>query len=478
VAYLVAGGHNSVFDPAVGAGAFFRAAKALEQITGRRLTLYGSEIDASVLDEARASGLTESDLAHVEITDFVLRPPSRSFEGIVANPPYIRHHRLPPDVKEDLKALCLRITGRVIDGRAGLHVYFLIRALQLLEPGGRLVFIVPSDTCEGIFADRLWAWIAGNHRLDAVITFAPEATPFPGVDTNPVILMIAKQAPTRHYLWARCAKAGTEDLRSWVLSGFRRARSPSLSVRERELSEGLGIGVSRQPIDSKNMGPAMGRFAKVVRGIATGANEFFFLTVDRVRTLEIPSEFLVPAVGRTRDVPGEELTTKIVRGLEAKGRPTLLFSPDDRPILDFPRPVRDYIRKGEEMGIAERALVATRRPWYKMEVRQVPPILFAYLGRRNARFVRNLAGVVPLTGFLCIYPLKEDEAFIDKLWQVLQHPATRANLALVGKSYGAGAIKVEPRALEALPLPAYVISEVELESVADAPPALFSYDTI
>ena len=37
-----------------------------------------------------------------------------------------------------------------------------------------------------------------------------------------------------------------------------------------------------------------------------------------------------------------------------------------------------------------------------------------------------------------------------------------ANLSLVGKSYGASAIKVEPRALEKLPLSAAALSENKL----------------
>ncbi len=92
-----------------------------------------------------------------------------------------------------------------------------------------------------------------------------------------------------------------------------------------------------------------------------------------------------------------------------------------------------------------------------MEKRPPPPFLFAYLGRRHARFFLNSAGVVPLSCFLCVYPHRRDECFIEQFWRVLQHPATVANLALVGKSYGAGAIKVEPRALEQLPIPQAVL---------------------
>ncbi|NJM54029.1 MAG: hypothetical protein HC846_11975 [Blastocatellia bacterium] len=57
-----------------------------------------------------------------------------------------------------------------------------------------------------------------------------------------------------------------------------------------------------------------------------------------------------------------------------------------------------------------------------------------------------------MTSFLCVYPKKENKEFIENLWQVLRHPETLSNLSLIGKSYGSGAIKVEPRSLEKLPL--------------------------
>ena len=101
-----------------------------------------------------------------------------------------------------------------------------------------------------------------------------------------------------------------------------------------------------------------------------------------------------------------------------------------------------------------------------MEFRTPPPLLFSYLGRRNTRFIRNLAGVVPLTCLLCVYPHRTDQPSVDALWQVLRHRDTIANLALVGKSYGGGAIKVEPRALERLPIPSSVLAEMEAAGVA------------
>jgi hypothetical protein len=98
-----------------------------------------------------------------------------------------------------------------------------------------------------------------------------------------------------------------------------------------------------------------------------------------------------------------------------------------------------------------------------MEQRTPPPILFAYLGRRDCRFILNKAGVVPLTGFLCLYPWDTSQEAMKRLWCALNHPDTIRNLALVGKSYGGGALKVEPRQLDCLEIPMSVLKEVGLE---------------
>jgi hypothetical protein len=99
-----------------------------------------------------------------------------------------------------------------------------------------------------------------------------------------------------------------------------------------------------------------------------------------------------------------------------------------------------------------------------MEVRQPPPFLFAYLGRRNTRFILNSAQAVPLSSFLCIYPRPEFEQATAQLWLLLQKSELLESLASVGKSYGSGAIKVEPRALALLRIPAKLVEALELSA--------------
>ncbi len=462
--YVLLDKSEILFDPAVGEGVFYKTAKQLNNELGYTPKLVGNEIDSKVLTQAVENGLSSKDLENVKIADFVFNPPKQKMSAIVANPPYLRHHRITQDKKLLLKQFSQDLIGHSIDGRAGFHVYFFLRALQSLEKNGRLAFIMPADVCEGIFAKKLWQWITQNFSLECVVTFAAEATPFPNVDTNALIFFIRNVKPQSHFQWVKCKEPWTGDLKKFVASRFTE-KLDSLEITTRTIKEGIRTGLSRSP-ENRPEGVELGQFAKVMRGIATGANDFFFLTKEQANERKIPNEFLQIAVGRTRDVDSENITSELIRELDKKGRPTLLFSPDGRNIEDFPSDVKKYLLKGESLGLPAKSLISQRKPWYRMESRIPPTFLFAYLGRQNIRFIKNSINLVPLTGFLCVYSLSNKPEFNGKLWDALNHPDTISNLKFVGKSYGSGAIKVEPRSLEQLIIPNHIIGKLGLPKLS------------
>lgn len=436
-----------VFDPATGNGAFLEALKSLRL----PVKFFGTDIDEAVLQNT-----IYQDACEVERRDFVEHPPQKKFKAIVGNPPYIRHPRMSQETKQTLKKLATSILGFPLDGRVGYHVYFLIQALHSLENDGRLAFIMPADTCEGVSSEKLWQW----YNLECVITFDKAATPFPNVDTNAVVFMIRKAKPSITFTWVKVLEAKEDELLTLIRSDFKTTNFSRLEAVERNLAEGLQTGLSRPEQLEPKSNYQLRDFAKVMRGIATGANEFFFLTNEQVASFAIPSNYLKLAVGRTRDVVSGILTQQDIEHLQSKGRPTLLLSVNGH--THFPESVQNYLKKGEALKLPERSLIKQRKPWYKMEERKVPPFSFAYLGRRNSRFIKNEVGALPLTGFLCVYPLSENAVHIDNLWQALNHPDTLENLKLVGKSYGSGAIKVEPRSLEKLAIPDHVVEKFGL----------------
>ncbi|HET7922269.1 MAG TPA: N-6 DNA methylase [Gammaproteobacteria bacterium] len=445
-AYVLEGRPKVVFDPAVGAGAFFAACRRLGYTGG----FAGYENDVSALDQARDAGLSRADLRRVELRDFFTGT-KRGYDGILSNPPYLRHHRIGPVLKASLQVHAQVKHGIKIDGRAGLHVHFLLHCLEQLAPGGRLAFLLPADTFEGVFARTLWNWIAGKFRLRAVITFTPEAAPFRAVDTNAVVVAIEHDTPGDSFTWARMRVADGAALRSLLQEGAN--SHPDVESVIRELPEALETGLTRVPSRGNTDAPCLGDVASVMRGIATGANEFFFLTSEQVSRHRLRRAWFKRAVGRTRDCQAEILDSKQLEALDQVGRPTWLLDLPDVSPEQLPAMARRYLAEGEKLGLPDRALIRMRRHWYRMEQRKPPPILFAYLGRRSCRFILNKAAALPLTGFLCVYPKVDSGLSSEQLWHLLNSPEVLAGLALVGKTYGSGAIKVEPRALERLPLP-------------------------
>lgn len=462
--YVVQPEVRTILEPAVGEGAFLRAMDDVASAKGLKPQIVGYELFPEVLNQARENGISSSLLSTVKIHDFMSEAQVSNFDAIIANPPYIRHHRLGAEQKLALQTLAKELTGLQIDGRAGLHIYFLVKALSQLNPGGRLAFIMPADTVEGVFAPSLWKWIAANYAIDAVVTFQPGATPFPNVDTNALVFLIRRAATSRELMWVECRKAESEALQDWLDGSMCEVDNEYLLAIRRALPEALATGFSRPPMESDDGSHIrLGELCAVMRGIASGANEYFLFTKARISLSGIPDRYFVRTIARTRDVPGPLVDEQLLDHLDLKGRPTFLLSLQDTPQDSLPKSVQDYIRHGEQIGLSDQVLLSTRRPWYKMESRRTPPLLFAYLGRRNTRFILNEASVVPLTGFLCVYP-KHVSSLEEtlRLFRALQDPRALTNLRLVGKSYGDGALKVEPRALERLQIPYEVADEYGL----------------
>ncbi len=72
------------------------------------------------------------------IGDFFAWEPPGLFDTIIGNPPYVRHQDIPPATREWLSS-----TG--FDRRSNLYLFFIDRCLDLLAPGGELIFITPRD---------------------------------------------------------------------------------------------------------------------------------------------------------------------------------------------------------------------------------------------------------------------------------------------------------------------------------------------
>ena len=82
-----------------------------------------------------------------------------TYDFVVGNPPYIRAERLPDEDRSQLKRLYWDMHG---EGNVDLAVYFVRRALEWLNDGGRLGFILPRAIADSGFARPLRTLLEGD----------------------------------------------------------------------------------------------------------------------------------------------------------------------------------------------------------------------------------------------------------------------------------------------------------------------------
>ncbi len=105
------------------------------------------------------------------------------FDIVLANPPYVRQELISP-IKPQLKDTY----PEVYAGTADLYCYFYARALELLRPGGMLVFISSNKWFRANYGKNLRQHIAGNCNVLSITDFG-ELPVFETAATFPMIFV-------------------------------------------------------------------------------------------------------------------------------------------------------------------------------------------------------------------------------------------------------------------------------------------------
>ena len=397
------------------------------------------------------------------------------FDAIVCNPPYTRHHRLPEAYKATWSAQMEQQFGLRLSRFSSLFAYFFVQATRMLKPTGRMAFITPAVVFEASYSRQVKEFILRYLWLQAIITFHESLSVFEGVDTAACITLLKGQeaSPVEQVIHAEVSEwPGVDELLGAVNKG-NAARYPWGTVSlitPQELQprrKWTVIPRENNRFDSKRFVP-LAQIARIVRGIATGANNFFVLSDAEVKEWGLDPCNLRPVLTKNREASGYVFGQDDFERLGREGKKRWLLYLTS-PVLPGTAEER-YVRYGETLGLHTRSLVQTRSRWYKMEQREPAPIYFTYLSRKKSRFIYNRAGVLALNVFLCIYPepaIAQNEAALKALLAVLNALVSKEALRYVGRCYGGDTIKLEPRELDRLPVLNPVrLSETECEHFA------------
>lgn len=431
---------RSILDPALGDGAFVHALSDYWQRLGgkSRPIVTAFEVDQSMIQ----SFLPGPDNLSVRIRreDFVASSARGSYDAVVANPPYVRHHACNYD--DQLFERYDRLCGRRLSRMTNLYGLFMLRIWSVLKPGGRAALITPAEWLNADFGIPLKAHLLQANAIDAIIHFDHAASVFDDAITTAAIVLLRR---------GRCS---AEPLR--LLRVDDAAALPALPIER-------GIAVQPTSLDPASKwsplfddapapstgGPRLGDIADCSRGIATGANGYFVLRESQRCRWGLDVSDLRLCISKARQITGDCITAGDVSRLVAADEPVWLLSPRQQ----LTKPVLCYLDEGLRLGIDKRYLPSHRPVWFRPEVRQPAPILAAVFARGGFRFVRNDADVLNLTAYHGVYPRNADPSRLSDLHAYLCSSAAQSALRRHRRIYGGGLSKVEPRDVESLEIP-------------------------
>jgi type I restriction-modification system DNA methylase subunit len=243
------------------------------------------------------------------------------FHGIVGNPPYIKIQRLSSTVPEQVEYF----KGRYASARRGnydIYVVFVERARELLRPGGRMGYILPSKFLTTDYGEGLRSLLAEHQAVTGIVDFGHQQI-FMGATTYTCLLFVSS-VPTTEFTYT-LAKPST-NISTGELN-FQVLPESTLTAAPWVFATGLGAGIHDKLLAVS--APLLDLPVSISRGSSTGADPIFMLQERRGQ--------LWDRAGNVVEIEPEILRTPIF----ATDFRRLEFSPDKSNKVIFPYEVRD-----------------------------------------------------------------------------------------------------------------------------------------
>lgn len=451
MARWVLGGRKKadVLEPAFGLGAFSRS--LFKQ--NPKVRVVGYEADATIYNYAAENVAQAGSDVLLYNEDYLRASWEDKYDGIICNPPYLKFHdydnaSLVPLVNEQL--------GIRLNGFTNLYTLFLLKSISQLRDGGRMAYIVPSEFLNSDYGVEVKRALLRSGVLRHVVVVDFTQCAFDDALTTACILLCHKDGSLSEVRFSHVSDVGQlqaslADYSAWAADQLKP------ETKWKQYYEGA------RSADYRHLVP-FSTFAKVSRGIATGANDYFTFRESKKELYGIPERCLMRCVCHSTDVHGLFFTDDDFQRLSHSDKVVYLFN--GRADVEDEH-ARGYISLGEETGADKRYLTASRKPWYAIENRKPSPIWVSVFNRKGLRFVRNMAGVSNLTTFHCVYDVGVVD--IDVLFGYLVTNVAKEIFMDNSRQYGNGLVKFEPNDLnkgKAVDLRLLTEEEAQLVSAA------------
>jgi adenine-specific DNA-methyltransferase len=462
-------GAKSILEPSCGDGVMF---DALAQLRGfKRASVVGFELDpteaAKAYARAHEGGLSG---AKIYAEDFLqwaldrLGDGGARFDAAIGNPPFVRYQYLPEPFQhraaQIFKKLDLPFTKHT-----NAWVPFLLASMELLRPGGRLAMVVPAEIIHVTHAQPLRSYLGRTCRRLVIVD--PEELWFDGTLQGAVILLAEKklsEAETGEGLGIYPVK-GREFLRLSPSRVFNAPQSINGKTVEGKWTRALLNSETRSLFDEIAEHDDVHLFddiAKVDVGIVTGANKFFLVPDEVVRSYKL-TKWAHPMFGRSEHCPGIIYDDRQHAANATKGNPTnFLWFIETSDKVDAA--AKAYIRLGEAQSLHTRYKCRVRSPWYKVPSVYATEIGMLKRSHDTPRLILNRIGAYTTD---TAYRIRSKVASTSLVGCFI-NPLTALSAELEGRHYGGGVLELIPSEIERLTIPLPAKVNVDLADLDNA----------
>ena len=466
-AWAIRSEDDVILEPSCGEAAFLVAAASRVQNISQgagavNSHLFGIEIhpESALAASRLLSGAGVS--AKIAVGDFFEEAPQPIFDAVIGNPPYIRYQEFAGEARsKSLRAALAQ--GVRLSGLASSWAAFTIHACQFLKPNGRLGLVLPAELLAVGYAAQVRKYLLSRFSKVRLVLF--ENLVFPGVSEEVVLLLAeGKGASTSFEVYQARDTSALKSIRvhSWI--GY--APAPDQKWTSALLSQEARTAYEK--VIAGERFESLSDWGETYLGTVTGNNDFFTFNQARVAELRLlPSDLMKISPPGSKHLRGRTFSDQAWDELRRSGKRCFLFAPADEPSPHAKR----YIAYGEIMGIHTTYKCRTRSPWWRVPRVRLPDLLFTYMNHDSPKLITNDAGVYPLNS---LYGVVLGDSRRDLGTALLPvaclNSVTLLGAEVVGRAYGGGLLKHEPREADLLPVPSIsTLSAVKDELTALIP---------
>ena len=466
VDWAVRSADDRILEPSCGDAEFLVSAAARLSSLGGSVeeALHGVELHHDSAVRARARLQRNGNDAKITVSDFFDVTPTPIFDAVVGNPPYVRYQDFSGDSRSRSRAAALR-AGVALTGLASSWAAFAVHSALFLKPGGRLGLVLPAELLSVNYAAEVRRFLMEKFAEVRLVLFTERV--FPGV-LEEVVLLLADgygEGPVAHcdlYQARNAAELPAATGRRWTPARPHDKWTPSLlsSVAH----EAVAFATEHDGFTT------LESWGDTTLGMVTGNNRYFTMSPkDAHRRGLAPDELLRLSPPGSRHLRNLSLSNAAWEGLGDAGAATYLFRPQAEPS----RAAQRYIDAGEAVHVEQAYKCRVRRPWWRVPLVQIPELFLTYMNADTPRLCANRAGVHHLNSVHGVYLRPGSVRTGQDLLPIASlNSMSMLGAETVGRAYGGGMLKVEPREADRLPMPTAALIEAARDDLRARRPEL------